>query len=122
MLEGLQVLQIAHMLAQESLTIPGQTKRIFHLRAHGQNSVGRAGQRQRIRCPAPGTPHKGRCPTRVDKSHRIITGHKNVSIVQQEGIGKICQALQGLVVVLGDGLLRQIARGHHQGSKTLYEG
>src|SRR5512143_296232 len=52
--------------------------------------------------------------TLKDAHHRIIAANVNITIVQQEGIGQGCQAIQCIVIVRGDGFFAKVATGHDE--------
>ena len=117
-IEGLQVFQIAYVLTQECLVSPGETDGIFPFSAAGKNGLQRPLKKSRyghITSAAPDLPWHGANHT----EYGIVASKINVTIVIQEVISNISQALKRLLVINGNGLLADVPAGHDQGRKVV---
>ena len=80
-------------------------------------SVGPAGEREPERegGVAPGTPQRQLLPlSRVDLEHRVVARDVDRAVVQQPGVGDGTQPSPGVVIVVADRLVGQVAARHHQ--------
>ena len=109
-----RVLQVAHVLAEDRLTVLDQAEGVLELAAEGQNLpvFGEThGQRNRRRRIAPRPAQQAR-PAQVDAQDRIVDPAGDFPIVHQGEVGDLGQLCAGLVV--GDALrpARDVAAGH----------
>ena len=58
-------------------------------------------------------------PAGDDPRHRVVAARLDLAIVDQEEVGDAAEPLERLVVAIGDRLLGEVARGHHQGPVQL---
>ena len=49
-----------------------------------------------------------------DPDHRVLGGRLDRPVVDQEGVGDVAEPLDGIAVLVGDRLRRDVPRGHHQ--------
>ncbi len=112
-LHGLQVFEIADVLAEDGVPIFGQAERVLQFAAAGQNF----GQRHRE------LDGLGRVAARPahrifaafeDLDDRIVHARLDLAIVQQEIIGERVQPRPRVLVAADDGFFAHIAAGHHQ--------
>jgi len=56
-----------------------------------------------------------------DASDGIIGTHVYAPVVQQKGIGYLAKTRQGILILITDRLIRQVAAGHHQRAFQVFE-
>ena len=84
--------------------------------ASGRATLAGACPRERRRMIGVGT--EGR---RDGAQNRVVGSHPDRAVVEEEGIGDRAQPLARVIVEVGDRLVGDVARGHHQGGADVRE-
>ncbi len=92
-----------------------QAEGALELGAAGQEGpLGREREVDRVRHPPPrAADHDGRA-RRGRPHHRVVRARGDRAVVEQDEVGDAGQALQRVLVAVGDRLVRDVAAGHHQ--------
>jgi len=113
-LQGLQVLEIADVLAHPGLVPLRQGERVLEVRADRDQRHGtRHRQRERQRGVPARPAEEDRCSVH-HPHHRVVVARRDLAIVEQEGVGDGPEARHRLVVPGGDRLVARVAARHHQ--------
>ncbi len=114
--EGLVVIEIADVMAEEGMTSPAHRERRLQLATQGQRRPA-ALDRQRNRSwrIAPRAANRQLNPG-DDPRHRVVASQVNRPVMHEEEIGDACQAFERIAILIGDRLVGSIAAGHHQGN------
>ena len=114
--EGLVVVEIADVMAEERMTSPAHRERRLQLAAQGERRCA-AGDRQGDRSwrIAPRAANRQLDPG-DEPRHRVVATEMNRPVVHEEEIGDPRQAFERIAVLVGDRLVGSIAAGHHQGN------
>ena len=111
-LQRLQVLEIADVLAEEGVGVARQAEGVLELGAGRQRLRERPRQGHRERGVAPGPADQPR-PAAAHLRDGVVVAHGDLPVVHQVGVGDRREPVD-LLPALDDRLLRQVAAGHHQ--------
>ncbi len=119
-LQGLVIFQVADVMAEEGVVLTGEAKGVFQLPASRQDGGGLPGQVHRvggIAARAPQGNELGLAAAGEGTHHGVVTAGVDVAVVHQESICEGSEALPRFLVMGGNGLLAEVAAGHHQGGR-----
>ena len=113
--QGLPIAQVADVVAHPGSTSLGQAEGVLELRAAGQQrrSLQRKGQRSGHE-PARAAEHQRRAAAGDRAQHRVIGAGLDRPVVGEHDVRDAAEASHGVVVLVRDGLVGDIAAGHHQ--------
>ncbi len=118
MLQRLQVLHVADMLGHEGEVVPRQAEGVLLLGAHAQYRLASKIQADGMGGVAAGAPGKAGGAA-LDNHDAVVVAGVDIAVVAQEVVGDAAQSRYRLVVIAGDGLLAEVAGGHHQRAARL---
>ena len=101
------------MLAQDGVLSFGEAERVLQLRAAGQQLGDAAAQVQGLRREAARPAHDA-LRAFEGAHHRVIRPHIDVAVMGEEPVGHAGEAKPSFRVRYHDGLLAEVAAGHHQ--------
>ena len=111
-LQRLQVLEVADVLAEEGVGVAREAEGVLELGAGRQRLRERPRQDHRERGVAPGPADQPR-PAAAHLRDGVVVAHGDLPVVHQVGVGDRRQPVD-LLPALDDRLLRQVAAGHDQ--------
>ena len=112
MLQRLQVLQVADVLAEERVALAREAEGVLELGARGDTCGSGRGKATGERGVAPGPADQPRPPP-VRLSHGVVVPDRDLPVVDQVRVGDGRES-SDLLPTLDDGLLGQVAAGHDQ--------
>ena len=113
--QGLQILEIADVLAHVHALPMNQGEGVLEVRAH-RHEGDRGGERETDgeRSEAPSTAEEDR--RLVHNPHdRVVVARHDLPVVEEKRVGDGTQALDSFLIGDGDGLLAGVSTGHDQG-------
>ena len=118
---GVEALEVADVRAEVGGVADTDTEGVLEMSAAGQD---RPFERLPHRYP-PGHvaagPPKDDGPSGQNARDRVVRGRFDLPVVQEEEVGDASELLERVAVAVSDGLVGEIARGHHQRSTHLGE-
>ena len=111
----LDAAHVADVLAHEGVLARGEAERVLQLTPDRQRRTRREREPERHGGVAPGTPQRQLAPAvRVDLEHGVVARDVDGSVVQQPRVGDASQPSPGVVVLVADRLVGQVATRHDQ--------
>ena len=111
--QGLLVAQVADVVARPCARALGQAEGALELGSAGQQLARVDGQRQRLGHVPARAAQQQRAP--ADRAHdRVVGARADRAVVHEDVVGDARQALDRVVVAVGDRLVGDVAAGHHQ--------
>ena len=111
--EGLEVFEVAEMLAGDGEAGAGEAKGVFLLRAAGQDFGFAAAEKNRLRGVAASAAQE-HALAGDDADHGVVDAGVDAAIVVGECVGDAGEMLFGFGVVDDDGLFADVAAGHDE--------
>jgi hypothetical protein len=117
---GGQMLQIADVVAGDDVRAFGHGHGVLELGPDGQHlTSGGPSQRDGLRRETPGATDHLHAPAgggTVERrpDDRVVAADVDAPVVRQDGVHHRPQTVEGVGVVVGDGLVAQVAAGHDQ--------
>ncbi len=109
-----EVLEIADVMARHDVLLARHGHRALELGAHGEDRTGR-GTREanggRRQAPRP-TEHLD--PPGDGPHHRVVAADVDRTVVGEQSVDQRAESLDRVLVGVGDGLVAQVAAGHHE--------
>ena len=113
-IEGVQVFEVADVLAQEGELVAGQAEGVLLCRAHGEDGSCPERELHRVRGIAPRPPDRLGRPA-ADAGDAVVVPRVDLPVVDEEIIGKAPEPPPRLLVVFRDRLFGEVAARHDEG-------
>ena len=111
--EGLDAAHVADVRAHPGVPACRQTEGVLELASSRQCGAGVARQAHRERGVATRAPDRQFLVV-VDADHRVVARNVDGAVVDQPGVDDAAQAAPGVVVVVADRLVCEVAAGHDE--------
>src|SRR5580704_6325296 len=112
-LERLIVIQVTDVLTDERLAVDDERDGVFQLRTQGENGAPRGKSGNSAGCITPSATQYHRTEN-SGTGNRVVDSPRDRTLADQKRIGNSGQALQRVVIFVGDGFTRSIGAGHDQ--------